>query len=172
MIQETSCQLKSERNFENDPPQVEEFYSPIFLGGEHCICYNKTTCISMSQLHVEVRRQGWAPTLGSTFVQGFPYWGVPLDSQKFAHSPTWKNTPPPLNFYFPPPKVNYPSPLPQCCNLTLAWWFWATKVCLQASKISKICLFGRPNGWATSWKVNFENYSRYSLIKFYQFLLI
>ena len=58
MIQETSCQLKSERNFENDPPQVEEFYSPIFLGGEHCICYNKTTCISMSQLHVEVQRQG------------------------------------------------------------------------------------------------------------------
>ena len=33
------------------------------------------------------------------------------------------------------------------CNLT---WFWATKVCLQASKVSKICLFSHPTGRATS----------------------
>ena len=58
----------------------------------------------------------------------------------------------------------------QWCNLTFSRRFWATKVCLRASKISKICLFGCPTGWATSWKANFENYSRYSLIKWYQFL--
>ena len=51
------------------------------------------------------------------------------------------------------------------CDLTLAQWFWGTKMCLWASKISKIHLFGRPTGWATSWKANFENYSRYLLIK-------
>ena len=27
----------------------------------------------------------------------------------------------------------------QWCNLILTWWFWATKVCLWAGKISKIC---------------------------------
>ena len=53
----------------------------------------------------------------------------------------------------------------QWCNLTLARRFWATKVCLRASKISKICLFDCPTGRATSWKANFENYSRHSLIK-------
>ena len=60
----------------------------------------------------------------------------------------------------------------QWCNLTLAWRFWRTKVCLQVSEISKICLFGRPTRPTTSWKVNFENYSRYSSIKWYQFLSI
>ena len=62
--------------------------------------------------------------------------------------------------------------LSQWCNLTLARWFWVTKVCLQVSKISQICLFGRLTGRATFWKANFENYSRYSLIKWYQFLSI
>ena len=57
-------------------------------------------------------------------------------------------------------------------NLTLVRRFWATKVCFRASKISKICLFGRPTGRVTSWKSNFENYSRYLLIKWYKFLLI
>ena len=52
----------------------------------------------------------------------------------------------------------------QWCNLTLAQWFWATKVCLQASKICKICFFGRQTGWATSWNANSENYSRYFLM--------
>ena len=61
---------------------------------------------------------------------------------------------------------------PQWCNLTLVPQFWATKVWLQASKISKICLFGHPTGRATSWKANFEICSRYSLIKWYQFLSI
>ena len=60
--------------------------------------------------------------------------------------------------------------LDQSCNLTLARRFWGTKVCLQGSKIFKICLFGWPTGRATSWKANFENYSRYSLIRWYQFL--
>ena len=41
----------------------------------------------------------------------------------------------------------------QWCNLILAWWFWATKVCLRASKISQICLFGHPTGQATFWKI-------------------
>ena len=58
----------------------------------------------------------------------------------------------------------------QWCNLTLAWWFWVTKFCLQVSKISKICWFGLLTGRATFWKASFENYSRYSLIKWYQFL--
>ena len=58
----------------------------------------------------------------------------------------------------------------QWCNLTFTWQFWATNVCLWASKISKICLFGCPTGWATSWKANVENYSRYLLIEWYQFL--
>ena len=48
----------------------------------------------------------------------------------------------------------------QWCNLTLTWRFWATKECLWASNISKICLFGRSTRQATSWKANFENYSR------------
>ena len=61
---------------------------------------------------------------------------------------------------------------PQWCNLTLASRSWATKVCLQASKVSKICLFGYPTGRANSWKANFEICSRYSLIKWYQFLSI
>ena len=60
----------------------------------------------------------------------------------------------------------------QCCNLTLVLWFWATKVCLWVRKISKICLLGHLTGRATSWKANFENYSRYYLIKYYQFLSI
>ena len=30
----------------------------------------------------------------------------------------------------------------QWCNLTLTQRFWATKVCLWASKVSKICLSG------------------------------
>ena len=34
--------------------------------------------------------------------------------------------------------------------LRLARGFWATKVCLRESQISKICLFGRPTGQATS----------------------
>ena len=55
----------------------------------------------------------------------------------------------------------------QWCNLTLAWHFWATKVCLWASKTSKICQLGCLTGQATFWKANFENYSRYSLIKWY-----
>ena len=46
-----------------------------------------------------------------------------------------------------------------CSGVTsLTRWFWATKVCLRASKISKICLFGCLTGQA-----NFENYS-YSAI--------
>ena len=60
----------------------------------------------------------------------------------------------------------------QWCNQTLARWFWATRMCLRASKNSKICLFGYQAGCATSWKANFENYSRYSLIKWYQFLSV
>ena len=32
---------------------------------------------------------------------------------------------------------------PRWCNLTLIPQFWATKVCLQVSKISKICLVTR-----------------------------
>ena len=36
-------------------------------------------------------------------------------------------------------------------------------------KISKICVFGRLTWRVTFWKANFENYSRYSLIKWYQF---
>ena len=58
----------------------------------------------------------------------------------------------------------------QWCNLTLFSRFWATKMCLWASKISKICLFSRPTERATSWKENSEKYPRYSLIKWYQFL--
>ena len=53
----------------------------------------------------------------------------------------------------------------QWCYLTLTWRFWVTKVCLWLSKTSKICLFSYPNGGATFWKANFENFSRYSLIK-------
>ena len=53
----------------------------------------------------------------------------------------------------------------QCCNLALAWRFWATKVCVRASKIPKLCLFGCPTDRATSWKANFKNHSRNSLIK-------
>ena len=34
----------------------------------------------------------------------------------------------------------------QWCNLTFSRRFWVTKVCLRASKISKICLFGCPTG--------------------------
>ena len=49
--------------------------------------------------------------------------------------------------------------------------FWQ-QVFLLASKISKICLFGCPIGQATSWKANFENYFRCSLILWYQFLSI
>ena len=60
----------------------------------------------------------------------------------------------------------------QWCNVTLARRFWATKMCLWASKISKIRLIGRATGQVTSWKVNFENYSRYLLIKWYQFLSV
>ena len=60
----------------------------------------------------------------------------------------------------------------QCCNLTPACRFWATKVCLWASKIFKLYLFGRMIGQATSSNTNFENYSRCSLIKWYQFLTI
>ena len=67
--------------------------------------------------------------------------------------------------------ISYHSSI-QWCNLTLARWFWTTKVCLQASKISKICQFGHANGQVTFSKANFENYSRYSLIKWYQFLSI
>ena len=66
-------------------------------------------------------------------------------------------------------KRNY---LDQWCNLTLTRWFWGTKVCLQVSKISKICQFGCLTGQATTWKADFENFSRYSLIKWYQFLSI
>ena len=62
--------------------------------------------------------------------------------------------------------------LMQWCNLTLARWFWATKVCLRASKISKICQFGRSTGRETFWKANFENYSRYYLVKWHQFVSI
>ena len=58
------------------------------------------------------------------------------------------------------------------CNLPLTQGLWATKVYLRASKVSKICLFGHQAGQATSWKANFENYSRYSLIKYYQLLSI
>ena len=36
------------------------------------------------------------------------------------------------------------------CNVTPARRFWVTKVCLRASKISKICLFGYPTRRATS----------------------
>ena len=52
----------------------------------------------------------------------------------------------------------------QWYNQTLSRWFWPAKVCLQASKISKIYLFRCPAVRVTSWKANFENYSRYSLI--------
>ena len=36
------------------------------------------------------------------------------------------------------------------CSATPARRFWVTKVCLLASKISKICLFGYPTRQATS----------------------
>ena len=58
------------------------------------------------------------------------------------------------------------------CNLPLTQGLWATKLYPRASKVSKICLFGHQTGQATSWKANFENYSRYSLIKYYQLLSI
>ena len=45
---------------------------------------------------------------------------------------------------------------PQWCNLIIAPRFCATKVCLQASEISKICLFGHPTGQATSPKASFK----------------
>ena len=51
------------------------------------------------------------------------------------------------------------------CNLTLSRRFWETKVCLQVSKISKICLFGCPTQPATFWKAKFKNSSKYFLIK-------
>ena len=60
----------------------------------------------------------------------------------------------------------------QWCNLILARRFWATKVCLRAIEISRICLFRRPTGRATFWKANFENYSRSFLRKWHQFLSI
>ena len=60
----------------------------------------------------------------------------------------------------------------QWCNITLAQWFCVTKICLQLSKITKICLFDHLTGWATSWKANFEDYYRCYLIKWYQFLSI
>ena len=60
----------------------------------------------------------------------------------------------------------------QWCNLTLAQQFWTTKVCLRTRKMSKICLFVCPTRRATSSKENFENHSRYSLVKSYQFLSI
>ena len=56
----------------------------------------------------------------------------------------------------------------QWCNLTLSRRFWATKVCLWASKYSKICLFNYPTERATFWKANFKNYFKYFLIKWYQ----
>ena len=55
---------------------------------------------------------------------------------------------------------NHVQGISQWCNLTFAQQLWATKVCLWASKISKICLIGCLTGRATSWKANFENYSR------------
>ena len=55
----------------------------------------------------------------------------------------------------------------QWCNLTIAQRFWVTKVYLWASKIPKIRLLGCPTEQVTSWKANFENYSRYLLIKWY-----
>ena len=58
----------------------------------------------------------------------------------------------------------------QWCNLTLVRRFWGTKMCPRVSKISRIYLFGCPTGQVTSWKANFENYSRYSLTKYCQFL--
>ena len=36
----------------------------------------------------------------------------------------------------------------QWCNLILVWWFWATKVCLRASKISKMSV------WSPNWTSN------------------
>ena len=45
-------------------------------------------------------------------------------------------------------------------------------MCLQGSKISKICLCGHLTGQATSWKANFENYCRCSVITWYQFLSV
>ena len=60
----------------------------------------------------------------------------------------------------------------QWCNLTLAQQFWTTKVCLRMRKMSKICLLVCPTRRATSSKENFENHSRYFLIKSYQFLSI
>ena len=33
-------------------------------------------------------------------------------------------------------------------------------------------MFGHPTGRATSWKAKFENYSSFSLIKWYQFLSV
>ena len=70
-------------------------------------------------------------------------------------------------------KAFYRQKIPECRidsnNLIKIVWL---KVCLQGSKISKICLFGHLTGQATSWKANFENYCRYSLITWYQFLSI
>ena len=60
----------------------------------------------------------------------------------------------------------------QWCNLLLTWLFWANKVHLLASNISKKCLVGCPTAPATSWKANFENCSRYFLIKWYPFISI
>ena len=74
-------------------------------------------------------------------------------NQKSASPPPFKTCPCSI---LPPPFFN--SLYHQWCNLTLAWQFWVTKVCLLASKISKISLFGRPTGQATFWEANIENY--------------
>ena len=154
-------------------PRLKSFILPSFWGENTVYVIIKQHALACPNCMWRSKDKAEPPLWDPPLYRVFPTGGSPLTAKNLLIPPPGKiPPPPPLNFYFPPPKVNYPSPLPQCCNLTLAWWFWATKVCLQASKISKICLFGRPNGWATSWKVNFENYSRYSLIKFYQFLLI
>ena len=53
----------------------------------------------------------------------------------------------------------------QWCNLTLARRFWTTNMCLWASKVSKICMFGWSTGRGNSWKANVQLYFRYSLVK-------
>ena len=51
--------------------------------------------------------------------------------------------------YFSLQKIRFTECNSQWSNLTLARQFWETKVGLQASKTSKMCLFGRPTGRAT-----------------------
>ena len=137
-------------------PRLKSFILPSFWGENTVYVIIKQHALACPNCMWRSKDRAEPPLWDPPLYRVFPTGGSPLTAK---------------NLLIPQPG-KIPPPPPQWCNLTLTWWFWATKVCLQASNISKICLFGRLNGRVTSWKVNFENYSRYSLIKFYQFLLI